>query len=199
MLKSCLPRLLLAAATVCLPSVAAAQQQAPSYRMVPRVQRTGWVQNNTSTSQVVISFEVYQPGAEWLRLYFESVDLGGDLPSRTNGLLRITSHLDGNVQEMRATHLRQWQNSSAYFNGDTVQVEVIAHPGQGAQVTLSSVDAGYSEIDESICGSTDNRISSNDARVARFLPIGLHQLVDRRLQRLLLDRGPLRNVERLPG
>ncbi len=39
--------------------------------------------------------------------------------------IRITSSLDGQAQELDAAALAAWHHSSAYFNGDTVIVEVV--------------------------------------------------------------------------
>ena len=71
------------------------------------------------------------------------------------------------------THVRQWQRSSAYFNGDTVEVEVLAYPGTGARVVTRALDLGQVPADtETICGPADNRELSFDPRSARLLPIG---------------------------
>jgi len=76
---------------------------------------TGEVYNTSAETQTVISFPVLVSGAEWLRLYFDRIDLG-------EALLRITSYEDGDAQHLRARHCGEWQNSSCYFNGNAVQV-----------------------------------------------------------------------------
>ena len=49
--------------------------------------------------------------------------LSGDLFAGEGSLLRLTSLRDGAVQEMNALHVQQWQQTSAYFNGDVVLVD----------------------------------------------------------------------------
>lgn len=155
-----------------LQAAATAQIGTPPTITVDYPVDTGWVPNRGAARDVILSFDVYQPQAEWLRLYFSEIYLGGDLPAGNQAILRVTSLEDGAVQEMNATHVRQWGNSTAYFNGDAVQVEVVAHPGTGARLVLRAVDAGLAPVDPSICGSADNRDLSSDPRSARLLPVG---------------------------
>jgi V8-like Glu-specific endopeptidase len=152
--------------------VAVGQTSEPPTLHAPYAHDTGWVSNTTGQPRVVISFPVHVPEAEWLRLYFDEVHLSGDQLAGSGALLRITSHHDGFVQEMNASHVEQWQRSSAYFNGDTVQVDVLVQPFTGpSRLVLRSVDAGLPAL-ESQCGPTDDRVASTDVRAARLLPIG---------------------------
>jgi hypothetical protein len=83
----------------------------------------------------------------------------------------MTSVWDAQVQEMNAEHVEQWQQTSAYFNGDTVLVEVVAQPGTGInQVILESVTVGLGGLPEAVCNGPDGRVPSSDPRVARLLP-----------------------------
>ncbi|MBK8269643.1 MAG: hypothetical protein IPK83_15630 [Planctomycetes bacterium] len=88
--------------------------------------------------------------------------------------IRLTSALDGAVQLLDARSIREWRHTSAYFNGDTVLVELISPPGAGP--CRIDIDAalfdGESVEPRNTCDATDDRIPSNDARVARLLPIG---------------------------
>jgi V8-like Glu-specific endopeptidase len=137
------------------------------------VHDSGAVANTGSRTEVVISFTVQVPGAEWVRLYCEDIVLAGSPLTGDGSLVRYTSWKDGDVQEMSAIHVAQWRRSSAYFNGDTVQVEVFAHPGTGVnRVVTASVDAGVAPPQGSQCGATDDRVLSQDPRAARLLPIG---------------------------
>jgi hypothetical protein len=70
--------------------------------------------------------------------------------------------------------MRQWENSSAYFNGDRVLVELLAYPGTGPNrvvvdlvVAGSPASSGEGAAAASICGS-DDRVTSGDARAGRF-------------------------------
>ncbi|HIF42462.1 MAG TPA: hypothetical protein EYQ74_15370 [Planctomycetes bacterium] len=153
---------------------ALAQEAPPPSIPVSYAYDTGWVENRTSTRIVTISFTVYQPQAEWMRLYFQDVNLGRNPQVPGQGsILRMTAFKDGAVQEMNTTHVDQWQKSSAYFNGESVQVEVLADPGTRSRLVMRALDMGLAPADDpSQCGSTDDRVPSSDPRAARLLPIG---------------------------
>jgi V8-like Glu-specific endopeptidase len=116
------------------------------------------------------------PGAVWLRLHFSEYDLG------RNSTLTITSLQDGGDQRLDSRSLPQWENATAIFNGDTVEIELHADPNdEEAYFVLDSVVVGEpqdmptTEADtsgdepspESLCGP-DNRAASTDARVGRL-------------------------------
>ena len=165
--------LLVAAALVAGSGTATAQVVIPPTVNVEYAYDTGWVANNGDTTEVVVSFPVLVHGSDWLRLYFDEVHLGGDLLAGTGAILRVTSWEDGAVQELDARHCRQWQNSSAYFNGDAVQVEIVAHPGTSpSRLVLRDVDCGVPGMPESQCGPTDDRVLSYDVRAGRQMPTG---------------------------
>lgn len=163
----------LAATLLSVSGVALAQTGAPPTLTVNRIHDTGWVRNSGVERDVIISFTIYEPQAAWLRLYFDQIDLGGDLPSGNQAILRVTSHEDGAIQEMNITHVRQWDLSTAYFNGDAIQVEVVAFPSTGARLVTRAVDMGLIPADTgSICGNNDDRGLSSDVRAGRLLPVG---------------------------
>ncbi|MFT7485425.1 MAG: hypothetical protein ACI9F9_001275, partial [Candidatus Paceibacteria bacterium] len=110
----------LALSATLLTSSASAQVEAPPSANLSYEFDSGWKSNTRPVPEVVISFPVIIEGAEWVRLYFEDVALAGDLLAGEGAILRMTALEDGAIQEMDARHLVQWQNSSAYFNGDTV-------------------------------------------------------------------------------
>jgi len=118
-------------------------------------------------------------GVPWLRLHFDDYNLG------TQSFIRITSVADGAQQVFDADSLGDWYGNSAFFNGDTVEVELYVAPGEtdvfikiqeitvgewadGGDVRSAGGDVGI----ESICGDTDNRVSSTDPRVGRIVPVG---------------------------
>ena len=117
---------------------------------------------------VVFSELVRVPDALWLRLRFDAVTLSGD-PAANGAYLRITSLLDGSTQTLNAEHAAQWANSSAYFNGENVLLEIVAYPNTGAcRVAMSRVTVGDLSFDSrSICGATDDRTLLNDNRLGR--------------------------------
>ena len=150
-----------------------AQVQAPASTQLSYHHDSGTAANGGVAPEVVISFPVVVEDAPWVRLAFSEVELAGDVLAGTGSLLRITSLLDGAVQEMNALHVQQWQQTSAYFNGDLVLVEVVAQPGTGPnRVVLESVTAGQLSAEKSQCGATDDRVLSSDPRAGRLLPIG---------------------------
>jgi len=168
------PAALFALTAVALGGRAAAQQEAPPTVTIPYEVDSGPAENLLPSPQVVLSIPVIVEGAEWVRLYFDEVELAGDLFAGTGSILRLTALADGGIQELDVRHLAEWQNSSAYFNGDTVLVEVLAQPGTGMnRVRMRAVDYGLvPSFTETICGANDDRVLSNDPRSARILPIG---------------------------
>ncbi|MFT5285095.1 MAG: hypothetical protein ACI8TQ_001256 [Planctomycetota bacterium] len=135
---------------------------------------SGTVVNDGDQRQTIIAFPVVFEGVSSITLNFSSVELSGSIAKGTNSELRITSMFDGAVQTMNATHVAQWENQSAYFNGDTLLVEVIASPNTGTnRVSIDSVEVGAAvNPQETQCGPVDDRQPSNDLRVSRLMPVG---------------------------
>ncbi len=166
--------ILLSALPLLAPAARAFQEAPLHSHDEVRVHDTGLVANDGPTRRVVASFSVDSPGADWLRLSFAEVTLGGDEELGTGAYLRITSMLDGASQTLHARHVREWRNSSAYFNGDALLVELVAEPGSGrSRVRLSSVTIGDATLQGfTQCGATDDRVLSSDPRQGRALPVG---------------------------
>ncbi|MHC4218595.1 MAG: hypothetical protein ACYSU7_09095 [Planctomycetota bacterium] len=143
---------------------------------------SGLVVNTTNERGVIYEGVVAVPQAQWVRLRFDRATLGVDPRTGQQATLRLTSMADGAVQTHTAETLQQWLNTSAYFNGDTVKVELIAEPGSTAsRVSLTHVLAGPPQAGggggggggiASICGPTDDRLPSGDGRAARVVPVG---------------------------
>ncbi|MFM1870732.1 MAG: hypothetical protein RL398_154 [Planctomycetota bacterium] len=175
-------RSLLACCLLAVPSVLRAQAtEEESTRHTVNVD-SGLVTNtNRSPSavgvpDVVWSTVVGVPGAAWVRLEYKGILLSGARDRGADGsFLRITSLLDNQFQTQHLVHVEQWQNTSAYFNGDAVLVELLACPGTGFnRVSIGTVIAGPLNPvgDDSICGPTDDRVLSYDQRAARMSPTG---------------------------
>lgn len=129
---------------------------------------SGWVTNAGDAVTVVYSTEVAVPGARWLRVRFGDTVLGGDLANGNGSYLLITSQLDGAYQFLNAVSLSQWRDTSAFFNGDAVSVELYAYPGGGLnRVAISGAIAGDPPT-ESLCAGTDDRTPTDDPRVGRI-------------------------------
>ena len=120
---------------------------------------------------VVFSRVVQVESASSVRLRFGEVRLSGSSADGNESFIRITSLCDGAVQLLDSFALGIWGGSSAYFNGDRVLVELVAHASTGAnRLIIDRIDAGtQSELDSTseICGA-DNRLPSSDPRAARF-------------------------------
>ncbi len=147
----------------------------------------------TASDPVVVHSEVVSvPGAPWIRLHFQQVQLSRSSSAGNESFLRITSLEDGAVQVLDSLALTRWRNTSAYFNGDAVLIELLAYPGTGAnRVAIEKIVAGVqSELDSaaSICGA-DDRVSSTDPRAGRIIPIGCTAFLFNGHPRCLLTAG----------
>lgn len=117
------------------------------------------------------SHRVEVSGAPWLRLYFGQVHLGA------NSYLSIVSRKDGARQDLDAGKLAQWQNTSAYFNGDAIDVRLYVAPDDdGIFFQIRELEVGEwvggIALPASQCGSTDDRVPSNHPASGRILNIG---------------------------
>ena len=152
-------------------SSAATAQSAPwLYHEAPVRIDSGWVENLGNEPAVVFVTEINAEDAPWLRLAFDAVILSGE-PGVDGSYFRITSSLDGAHQILDGRSVAQWDNTSAYFNGDTVLLELIAEPNTGpSRVIMSSVTAGDGDplVWDTICGTIDDRVLSQDPRNARM-------------------------------
>ena len=89
---------------------------------------SGPIVNAGNRRRVVYSTVVQQADAPWLRLHFERLELGHPPVGGEPTLLRVTSLLDDAVQVLDRDEVFRWRNSTAYFNGDAVLLEVVADP-----------------------------------------------------------------------
>ncbi|MCP3905896.1 MAG: hypothetical protein GY715_19910 [Planctomycetes bacterium] len=136
---------------------------------------SGWVRNHARQRGVIYSKAIIVPQAAWLRLRFDDVKLGSIRGKGQPTILRLTSLADGAEQRMNSKHVQQWQNTSAYFNGDAVLLEIVADPGAApSRVLITSGTVGATDlgVTDSICGFIDDRELSTDPRVARRFPSG---------------------------
>jgi hypothetical protein len=158
-------------------SGAAAESTAPLEQTVRAVSvDSGAVRNTAGARKTIYAVVVRAPDASWMRLRFDVADLGDSVEGGLPTVLRLTSLADGAVQHLTAESLAQWRNTSAYFNGDAVGLQLIASPDAApSRVTVSTVLAGAPEAPggiASICGPTDDRVLSDDDRAGRVLPAG---------------------------
>lgn len=159
------------ATTLCLQPIVA--QTSPLASHFEYVAVSSGIHGNPTPVEGVVwsNFVTVPAGTPWLRLTFAAVQL------EKGSYLRISSLLDGDFMTMRQEHMPQWSYTSCYFNGNSVLVELIAGPNtQTNFVDISKVMAGditpLSQDPETLCGGTDDRIPSSDARTGRIDPIG---------------------------
>lgn len=117
--------------------------------------------------RTTVAFEdvISSPGAAWVRLHISDYNLGDE------SFIIIRSQFDGGEQRLDASSLSLWQNATAVFNGDAVEVELHAAPGEtGLFVNFDEILSGDpTEIGPmTICGASDNRVASTDNRVGRL-------------------------------
>jgi len=106
----------------------------------------------------------------WMGLHFSKADLGHE------SYIIITSLKDGYWQRLDAVSIEQWNNFSAFFNGEAVEIQLFAAPFDvNVFVNINEVIVGdwyggspYS----SICGPTDDRIASDHPATGRLMNIG---------------------------
>jgi hypothetical protein len=160
--------------------VTAAQAPAATTAALEQVQLavavdSGPVRNTTGARSVVYTAVVRAPEAPWMRLRFDRAALGSPPEGGRPTVLRLTSLHDGARQHLDRVGLDRWRNTSAYFNGEAVAVELIADPKSApSRVTISTVLAGPQVPGgiASICPPDDDRTLSADDRAGRVLPGG---------------------------
>ncbi|MCK8523501.1 T9SS type A sorting domain-containing protein [Aquimarina sp. D1M17] len=116
----------------------------------------------------ILTKTVTEPGATWLRLFFEDINLG------KNSSLTITSELDGGTQKLTSANIKDWKNTSAYFNGDKITLRLYVAKGENS-IGLNVKELGIGIKDpntKSQCGSNDDRVDSTDDAIGRIVPIG---------------------------
>ncbi len=174
----------LALSVALISSQASGQAQPTPYHMTPYTAVSGTFNGHiaeTASQETFsskeepfekVSIRTVRADGPWLRLFFKDCELG------KNSYLKIRSHKDGAVQRLDATALKNWNNSSAFFNGQAVDVSLHVAPGdKGIHYGIESLMVGdvpdnNGPIQESICGTTDDRRPSNDRATGRLVPVG---------------------------
>lgn len=118
--------------------VSAEEDTPSSYREYSPNIQSGKHNGDGVGESLVFSTLVEYPEAPWLRLHI------GDYSLKGGSYIRLESLEDGSTQTLNETSLPDWNNYSAYFNGDAVRVELYAAPG------ASDV---YVEVDHVIAGN----------------------------------------------
>lgn len=126
--------------------------------------------------ELIWSETIQVDGAYWLRLRFSHLMLAGSPLGGPSSTLRITSLEDGAYQILNSRTAREWRNTSAYFNGNAVRLELFACPnGRLNLVRVDQLTVGEASGPDgtgSICDDSDDRQLSEDPRVGRSIPGG---------------------------
>jgi hypothetical protein len=157
-------------------SVASAQSTLdhPVGGSLPYFMETGEWDGAGDQPEVVFEHAIHVPNAAWIRVYFADAKLDA------GSTVRMTSKFDNESQELDAAGLDMWSYGSAYFNGDTVLLELIAAPGSvGNSLTIHDVGAELLPAGETrggagqcgICGA-DDRAASNEDWSCRLMSVG---------------------------
>lgn len=109
---------------------------------------------------VVWSRLVTLPNTAWLRLHFGALDL------QAGSTIRMTSMLDFETQTFNASDAEMWSNSSAYFNGHEVLLELVA----GAETTANRVQLAAVSYETSGGGGGMDYICGIGAGDDRYTP-----------------------------
>lgn len=106
----------------------------------------------------------------WIQLHFSDVNLGNE------SYIIIKSLYDEKWQKLDANSMRQWNNYSAFFNGNAVELKLfLAQTDRQVFIKINEVIVGewsQGNLIESQCGPTDDRILSNQPATARLLSVG---------------------------
>lgn len=129
---------------------------------VPYPFQSGNFDNPTDGVLLVSTEIVSQPGSPSLRVFFDEVDVP------QGGYVEVTGLLDGEVHRLTADELAKWDYSSAFFNGDQLQLDLYAGPLARASYSVSHVLAGVGGA-ETICFEDDDRVASTDNRATRMM------------------------------
>ena len=126
--------------------------------------------NSALAPEIAFADVVWIEEAAWIRLFFDQADLEGD------SFVRVTSLYDGDVQELDASQMKMWSNSTAYFNGPAVLLELVTDPGttRNRIVIDEVVMEASSPLPAGGCGicGPDDRVQSFEEWAARLLPAG---------------------------
>jgi hypothetical protein len=143
----------------------------PAEVFEPRPADSGTLVNDAAVRRIVFRKLLRSRGAAWLRLRFGAVSL------EPGSFVRVTSALDGQVQELDAARLALWKGTSAYFNGDAVLLELVAAPrSRGDRVAVEALarpaPVPVGEAGEcGICGA-DDRDPAQETWACRLMPSG---------------------------
>ena len=142
------------------------------YNVIPYSINSGIYYGNSESIELVWNELLDLGDVPWLRLQFSDANLGNE------SYIQIISAYDGSTQRLNSVSLSEWYNTSAFFNGGEVEMQLFVAPNDaGVFLEISDVLIGLppegGQGIESICGEDDNRISSSNLAVGRLLTVNL--------------------------
>ena len=140
-----------------------AQTPPPAPQFAPSNLDSGFVNAQPGVASVHVG-DAHHAGSNSLQLWFAPAQLA------PGSRIRLVSARDGAVQWFDRHSLADYQNVSAFFNGDRVRVELWPAPGavnDRIRVTKVRVEQAYAPP-EMLCQATDVRVPSSDPRVGRI-------------------------------
>jgi hypothetical protein len=174
----CRPLILAAAAGLAISSATMAQPAPDPSREVLTPFDTGVIPNIPNVNAAgmepvqIWAQDITVPRSSWLRVHFgPETRLSGASRHRGGAYLVITSVEDGAQHFLDATTLPEWDNISAFMNGESVLIQLFAVPGAGEnRVAIEKVTAGTGRPfgERTICGATDDRDPYNEPRAGRL-------------------------------
>lgn len=153
---------------------------------------SGYVASESADRSVIYSEVLTIPDVRWVRVHFDFVSLAAPPIGGQPTILRITSLFDGAQQHHTHETLRQWGQTSAYFNGNSILLEIISDPDTGtSRLKASKATAGTltPALPLTICDGTDDRQLSSDPAVGRVEPIGCTVWLIQDIQGCMLGAG----------
>ncbi|HEY6626117.1 MAG TPA: T9SS type A sorting domain-containing protein [Ignavibacteriaceae bacterium] len=123
----------------------------------------------SSPSEILIgTIEMHE--IPWMQLHFSDLNLGQE------SYLILKSLYDDKWQKLDAYSMKQWNNYSAFFNGNAVEIKLfLAQTDRQVFIKIDEIIAGdwfQGDPAYSQCGPTDDRIASNQPATARLLSVG---------------------------
>ncbi len=108
-------------------------QPAPFGEKQPYFLDTGWLKADGEQVQKVFETVIRWEGAHAMRLYFDEVHLS------PGGWIEVRSLFDNEVQRLTPAMLAFWHNTTAFFNGDALQLALYAEPNSQARLVIRQI------------------------------------------------------------
>ncbi len=163
-------------AALCLPALfASGQMDLPRYHYEPYILKSGRFDGIPGRVSVPYKEIIWGDGAPWMQIHIGDYHLG------EGSSVTFSALADNQSLRLNARTIPQYNNATALFNGDAVEVELHVAPGdKGAFIEINGLTVGEWHGDDSaesrqkiyvtsLCGATDDRVASTNSRCGRIL------------------------------